>query len=366
MNVHSENKLHAALLIALLMVFVQGQGLARQRIVGYYAAYKSTIPYDSVEYSNLTDIIVSSVYLDTDGSLQYKDPRIPFPQLVDSAHKAGVKVLISIGGGNATVNACFPIVTADSATRRIIIHSIVTFLDTNDYDGVDIDWETPANAQQGDDLASLVREMRAKFNQVDPSWLITMAIPGWHIGAAFDYTDMDSYVDWYNVMCYDYMASWCYYAGHDSPLYESPNDPNGAGSDSATIHYLILRGIPRSKLVLGVPFYGDVFRARGLYKPGTFVGSTSYSENMNYIASGWHYNWDSVSEVPYLISPDSTRFISFEDTNSIKLKTEFAIREGLGGIMIWELSKDMYDGHQPLLEEIANTMRRLRQLEGKK
>ncbi len=350
-----------ALFVALSTMFTCVRAEARQRIVGYYAAYKYTIPPDSVEYSNLTDIIVSAVHLNALGALEHKDPQIPFPSLVRAAHKAGVKVLISIGGGNPKLKGYFALVTGNPATRAAMVRNVVDFLETNHYDGVDIDWETPGNADQCHDLTSLVRDLRTTFNHIHPSWLITMAIPHWHIGASFNYPILDKYVDWYNVMCYDYMASWCCYAGHDSPLYASPDDPNGAGSDSATIAFLLSRGIPSEKLVMGVPFYGDLFKAKGLYKPGRFIGQNFYSESMNFISEGWHYNWDGVSEVPYLINPDSTELISYENPRSLELKAEYSVKHHLGGIMIWELSKDMYHGRQPLLEEIANTMRRLGQ-----
>lgn len=347
------------LLVILFGLLISGSLSAQQRIVGYYAAYKaSTLPYNNVEYSNLTDINVAFAYPNANGSLGYIDPGMPFPQLVSAAHAAGVKVLISLGG--AANSTFFPDVTADSSGRATFINNIVLFLTTNNYDGVDIDWETPTNTQQTAQLTALVREMRARFNQVQPAWLITMAVPATSYGGQhFDYASLTPNVDWYNVMCYDFVGSWVQYAGHDSPLYQASNDPNRAGSDSTAIYYNISRGIPKNKLVLGVPFYGDVFAAAGLYQKGTWTGNTIYSGVMSYIASGWTYHWDSVSAVPYLTNPGSTQFLTFEDTNSVRLKTEFSVRQGLGGIMIWELSQDLYDGRQPLLETIANATREL-------
>lgn len=347
------------LLIVLFGVFISGSSSAQQRTVGYYAAYKaSVLPYSAVEYSNLTDINVAFAYPNADGSLGYADPGMPFPQLVSAAHAAGTKILISLGG--AVNSTYFPSVTADSALQAKLIDNIVAFIGTNGYDGVDIDWETPANAQQTAQQTSLVREMRARFNDVNPSWLITMAVPPTSYGGQhFDYANLTPNVNWYNVMCYDFVGSWVQYSGHDSPLYQASNDPNQAGSDSTAIVYNISRGIPRDKLVLGVPFYGDKFNATGLYKAATWTANTLYSDAMNDINSGWTYHWDSVSAVPYLTDPGSTQFVTFEDTNSVRLKTEFSVRQGLGGIMIWELSQDLYNGRQPLLETIANATRGL-------
>ncbi len=362
-NMHAARKCLFVLLAFFAGALVSSRTQAQGKIVGYYAAYKaSVLPYNQVEYSNLTDIDVAFAFPNADGSIGFIDPRIPFPQLVNAAHAAGKRVLISLGG--AANSTYFPSVTADSAVQAKFIDNIVAFIDTNDYDGVDIDWETPANAQQTAHLTAFVQSVRTAFDRIDSSRLITMAIPATSYGGQhFDYKSLTPYVDWYNVMCYDFVGSWVRYAGHNSPLYQAPNDPNQAGSDSSAVYYNISRGIPGNKLVLGVPFYGDVFNASGLYMTGTWTGNTVYSDVMNDINSGWTYKWDGVSEVPYLTNSASTQFITFEDTNSIKLKTEFSIRQGLGGIMIWELSQDLYNGRQPLLEAIAETMRGLTAIE---
>ena len=71
----------------------------------------------------------------------------------------------------------------------------------------------------------------------------------------------------------------------------------------------------------------------------------------------WVYHWDSVSKVPYHLKSDSTIFITFDDTESVKLKTEFSIYNNLGGVMIWALDQDIVNGTQPLLEAIGKTVR---------
>jgi len=336
-------------------------GNAQPKIVGYYASWNSNLlPYNDIEYSNLTDINVAFGTPNSDGSITY-DAGIPFTHLVESAHSAGVKVLISLGG--ASSGNSFTAATLDSTLRSKLIANVVSFLQTNNYDGVDIDWESPTNSTETAQLTSLIQEMRVDFNQINPSWLITMAIPATNYGGQhFDILNLVNFVDWFNVMCYDFVGSWTSYTGFNAPLYEISTDPNQAGSDSSSIVYWLSRSsqqisIPASKLVLGVPFYGDLFNAKGLYKKltNTTVSNPYYADAISYINSGWTYHWYDATKEPYLINPDTTKFITFEDTNSIKLKTEFAVRKNLGGIMIWELSQDMYNGKQPLLETISKT-----------
>lgn len=345
--------------ISILVLIGNAKASGQERIVGYYASWKSSaLPYDQVEYSNLTHIIVAFATPDSDGTLSY-DTGIPFAQLVDSAHANGVKVLLSIGGyGGGTY---FPNVTADSSSRGVFIDNIVSFLSTNHYDGVDIDWETPSTSGQTNSLTALVREMRSRFDEVDSSWLITIAAPAGNYGGQhFDYQGLTPYVSWYNLMCYDFVGSWCSYSGHNSPLYESRTDPNAAGADSNSIAYMHhTRGVPLDKIVLGVPFYAVSFNVSGLYMKLTdkTTSNPGYPEIMSDTGGDWKYNWDDVSKVPYLTNASLGKFITFEDTASIRLKAEFATRNKLGGMMIWELSQDMYEGSQPLLEALASALR---------
>ncbi|HUI29510.1 MAG TPA: glycosyl hydrolase family 18 protein [Candidatus Acidoferrales bacterium] len=338
---------------------------ASVKVVGYYTSWNaSTLPFDKIEYSNLTHIIIAFGTPNADGSISL-DTGIPFPQLVSAAHSAGTKVLISLGGAGSGTS--FSSATKDSALRASLIKNVVSFLQENNYDGVDIDWETPSDSAETAQLTSLIKEMRAEFTQVDSSWLITMAIPAGSYGGQYiDIRGLVGLVDWFNVMCYDFVGSWSTYAGHNSPLYQAQNDPNQAGSDSTAVVYWVSRGsrqisIPRNKLILGIPFYSVQFNAADLYQKltNTTTSNPYYADVMNDLISGWTYHWDNICQVPYLTNIGSGQFITFEDTNSVKLKVEYALRQQLGGIMIWELSQDLYNGSQSLLETIGGTVREL-------
>ena len=338
---------------------------AQMNVIGYYASWHSTLlPYDKIHYADLTHINVAFAYPNANGTMSYA-AGIPFLQLVQTAHVEGTKVLISLGGAGGSTH--FSAATADSVIRNTLITHIVGFLQTNDYDGVDVDWETPANATETGQLTLFIQEMRAKFDQVHPSWHITMAVPPTNWGGQhFDYLNLVSSVDWFNVMCYDFYGSWSGFAGHNSPLHQSTADPTQAGADSTAIVYMVSRGVPKTKLVLGIPFYGVQFNAGGLYQPLTNSTTSNpfYSDVVSHLSSGWAYHWDDISKVPYILNGDSTQFVTFEDTISIRLKVEFAMRQQLGGLMCWELAHDvMADGSQPLLEVMAKASRGVTRIE---
>jgi GH18 family chitinase len=351
-----------AVLVSWFFFFPSSLVLAQQITVGYYAAWKSSIlPFNEVKYSHLTHINVAFAYPLSNASLAFLGDGIPFPQLVSSAHAVGTKVLISVGG--AANSNYFAAATSIAELRGKLIENLVSFLQSTGYDGVDLDWETPTNSTETAQATTLVQEMRNRFNQVNSSWLITMAVPPTDYGGQhFDFPNLLASVDWFNVMCYDFYGSWSSYAGHDAPLYQTPADPTRAGSDSSAVVYMVSRGVPKSKFVLGIPFYGVQFYARGLYQRLTNSATSNplYADVLNDLATGWVYHWDDVAKVPYLTNADSTQFITFEDTNSVKLKVAFSVHQGLAGVMIWEISQDLVsNGSQPLLEAMDNIRRKL-------
>jgi chitinase len=327
--------------------------LAQQKVAGYYEGRLNLPAVDKMEFQNLTHVIQAFAYPNPDGSISFSSG-VPNADLITAVHLAKEKILISFQ--NDSTNG-FGTIAADSSIRAVFISNVVQFLRTNQYDGIDIDWEFPTYSQ-GKQLTELVIELRQKFNQIDSTWLITMAVPPTYLnGQNFQYSDMAAYIDWFSIMGYNFNGSWSGLTGHNAPLYSSPRHNNG--DDSSSIEYMTkIRQVPASKLLLGVPFYGTQFYSKGLYQTFTdTVINPTYADIENLVfPREWIYNWDTVSEVPYYTNKDSTIFITFDDTISIRLKTEYSISQKLGGIMIWALDQDLVNNSQPLLETIGQVI----------
>lgn len=334
---------------------------AQQKIVGYYPSWASFTP-SSFVFSDLTHIICCFARPNADGSITL-DSGIPNSSLIQAAHLAKVKVLLSFGGAGNSDG--FATMAADSSLRAKFINNVIAYFTSYQFDGIDIDWEFPTG-RQGSSLSQLVKDLRARFTTLKStagvdasSWLITMAVPPTaNNGALFQYEIMSPYVDWYNVMDYDFSGSWSSTAQHDAPLYAGAGDQSG--SASASVYYMsVTRSVPKNKIMLGVPFYGKTFNAAGLYK--SYSGSVpeiAYSDIMSTVsANGWTYYFDAAAQVPYYEKNDLTKFITFDDTTSLRIKTEYSIQQQLGGIMIWSIDQDVVNNKQPLLAAIAQTMR---------
>ncbi|MEI7542819.1 MAG: glycosyl hydrolase family 18 protein, partial [bacterium] len=331
----------------------------------YYNSGSSSYNSDNIPFDKLTHICHAFVIPNADGSLNIVAGFIE-PQLLTKAHNAGIKVLISVGGGG-TYGVCAAM-AGNATTRNNFENIIVSFIQNYGYDGIDIDWEGMTNSTDKANYTSLITELRTKFNSSQPagtSWLITAAVPMTNYwGQWIDYPAIVNSIDFFNIMTYDMHGGWGDHAGHNAPLYANPSDPDAMSVVMGIDYTVVTRGVPASKLVMGVPFYGhdyktieSLFGSCGGTCGYTNVVSLNYNEvATTYLNNGWTYNWDTVSHVPYLTKDSGTGVIVYDDPQSITEKVNYAITtRNLKGVMMWEISADyMPLLGQPLMDAMYN------------
>ena len=330
--------------------------IGEKLVIGYYPHWlKDDLPPEEIDLENLTHIIHAFAWPNSDGTLSTYNGMID-GNLNYQVHLSGKQILISLGGwGNSTA---FSDVTGNSSLRSTFIANIISFIQQNDYDGVDIDWEYPSTLADRENLTLFVSELRSALDMIDSGYLLTMAISSgnWY-GQWFDYEKLVSICDWLGVMTYDFHGTWSSHAGHNSPI-SSPSNCSDGSVETALSYLRDQRYIPSNQLVLGIPFYGKVFNAPLLYESFTgVVTDLEYNEIPSLINAGWSRLWDDYSKVPYLLNNDATKLITYDDSISVALKAERAIQENLSGVMIWAIGQDLNNGRQPLLEAVGNSMR---------
>jgi chitinase len=316
--------------------------------------FKGTLLPQDIRYDYITHIMHAFAWPNDDGSISSYDAVVD-TGLINSTHRQGRKILISLGG--ASQSGSFPVVAADTTLRRTFINNIVAYVTNNEYDGVDLDWEGPQNTTERNNESALVRELRTAFNMVNTPLLIAMAVgPTNWSGQWHDFNSLKQYVDWFNAMTYDFHGSWSSVAGYNAPLYAPAGDPDG--SVDVGIKYLHqTRGIPANQLALGLPFYGRRFQAAAPYASKTEpTTDIFYSDAMSDLGQGWTYNWDTLSQVPWLQSPSHAMFDTFEDSASLTMKCNYARNQNLSGVMIWALGQDLSPSGQPLMEAVGKAM----------
>jgi chitinase len=329
---------------------------AQNTVVAYYPDWmESILPPQDIEFQNLTYVFHAFAWPQSNGNIDYYSGMFNYG-LANAAHNAGKKVLLALGGWGQSDG--FAPMAADSLARNNFINNVVQLISGKNYDGVDFDWEFPANVTEGKNLTKLIMELRERFNQENPEWLITMAVSvGSYNGQYLEFSKLINYIDWFSMMGYDIHGSWTVHAGHNAPIYQPSNCSDGA-DDLGLIFLKVERQVPGNKILLGVPFYGKEFESTGLYQPITgSVTDLTYSDIAPRISSSnWEYNWDDFSRVPYLLNTEHTKFVTYDDTMSIRIKCDYAKENQLAGIMIWSLGQDLVSNKQPLLETIGKNM----------
>jgi chitinase len=122
--------------------------------------------------------------------------------------------------------------------------------------------------------------------------------------------------------------------------------------------YLIGRGMPANRLALGIPLYGKGFAVSEPYastkerKPVQRAPGGNYSRLVQLQKEqGWTRQWDDETKSPWLVAPDRSAVIGYDDVESIALKTEWGMKLGLRGVFFWEINQDrLADGTNPLQE----------------
>lgn len=94
-----------------------------------------------------------------------------------------------------------------------------------------------------------------------PHFYLTIAAPAGPLKySLLDLEGMEPYMDFVNLMAYDYSGSWDNHTGHNANLYPSKKNNISTPFNTAdAVDYYVDNGIPSEKLVLGMPLYGRAF-----------------------------------------------------------------------------------------------------------
>ncbi|WP_234542237.1 glycosyl hydrolase family 18 protein [Streptomyces shenzhenensis] len=266
-----------------------------------------------------------------------------------------LKILWSFGGwtwsGGFAQAAANPTAFADSCYNLV---KDPRWADV--FDGIDIDWEYPNACGLSCDTSgsaafkNLMAALRAKFGS---SALVTAATTadgsaGGKIDAT-DYAGASQYVDWYNVMSYDFFGAWATTgptAPH-SPLTSYSGIPT-AGFDTAdAMAKFKAQGVPASKLLIGIGFYGRGWTGVTQDAPGgtaTGAATGTYEqgiEDYKVLKTSCPVT-GTVAGTAY--AHCGTNWWSYDTPSTIAGKMSWAKSQGLGGAFFWEFSGDTSDG----------------------
>jgi chitinase len=298
-------KTAAFLFFVWLALVAPGRAQAQFRVVGYVPAWRGT--FDSTRLAQVTHVNYAFVQPTASGGLEPLPNPARLRRLVAAAHAAGVRVLVSVGGWHGGDHSAFDTLAADAGHSRALVRNLLHLVRQYRLDGLDIDWEHPS-ARTAARYAALMQQLATPLHRRGK--LLTAAVAGGTWAGPGILPSVFENVDFLNIMAYD----------------AAPPAHSTYEAAAQTLTYWQNRGLPVSKTVLGVPFYGQ----------------PSQESFATLLARGADPKTDLFNKVGY------------NGLATIERKTQLAL-DRASGLMIWELTQDA-PGANSLLTAISRVL----------
>lgn len=239
--------------------------------------------------------------------------------------KPSLQVMLSVGGWGS---GRFSEMAAADSLRRSFAGDCARIVKDFGLDGIDIDWEYPTQDMAGisaspadtDNFTLLMRDLRQALGPDKALTLATVCSAQY-----IDFKAILPYIDFVNVMAYDMGTD----SGHHASLY--PSGHSGTLTSHEAIEAHLKAGVPPSKLVMGMPFYGKGREGYRAYADSVAAGQT---------AQRYVERWDSIGQFPYMADGDGTFVFGFENPRSLAAKCQYILDRDLLGGMYWEYADD--------------------------
>ncbi|WP_167618311.1 glycoside hydrolase family 18 protein [Maribellus sediminis] len=337
-------------------------------VVAYVAGYRD-FDFSTIDVSGITHINYAFGNI-RDGEAVFDTTKIDGKNLTPDdlvklnglkSKNPDLKILVSIGGWSWSGG--FSDAALTESSRKRFAESCARFVKDYQLDGIDLDWEYPnqvgaGNIHRPEDVHNFTLMLKAVREELDnltvesdgeKHYLLSIAT-----GADKAYVDntelgkLGEYLDFLNIMTYDFYNGLHHVNGHHSNLNPSAQPDLDMNSVVNAVDLHTKAGFPVERINLGIPFYGRIWKgveADGnqiLFNKAETVGMgidyVDFFQNIN--ANGYTRYWDDTAKAPYLWNPEKKEFISYEDEESIAYKIDYLKKRGLAGIMFWEYSAD--------------------------
>jgi chitinase len=303
-----------------------------------------------------------------------------------------LRVQISLGGWTGSAHFSDAVLT-DAARKKFAASCIDLFVKGNlpglapgaaagIFDGIDFDWEWPGSEgntgntirpEDKQNYTLMVQEFRHQLDALGAtahkhySLTAFLAAAPAKQDAGYEVRKVMRTLDFATVQGYDMHGTWEMVTNHQSALYPPKGEPqNPDFTVSRAVNSLIASGAPRSKLVVGVPFYSygwtdlDSTANHGLFQtahalpPGSAVAGQEDYRNLKALpGQGFKVYRDRRAGFSWLF--DGKTFWTYDDPTVMSWKTDYIRDQHLGGAMAWSLDAD--DAQGSLMATLACGLR---------
>jgi chitinase len=289
-----------------------------------------------------------------------------------------LKVQISLGGWTKSKWFSDAVLTEESR-RKFAASCVDLFIKGNlpgadgaaagIFDGIDFDWEWPGspgndgNIVRDVDKQNFTLALQEFRRQLDAygrtthkhySMTAFLAADPAQIDKGYEVRKVFRTLDFATVQGYDMHGAWEPVTNHQSALYPPKGEPKDPDfTVSRAVNALLERGAPRSKVVVGVPFYSRGWTNvastanHGLFQtgtpaPGIEPGYDDYRNLKTLTSQGFTVYRDRRAGFSWLF--DGKTFWTYDDPTVMAWKADYIACRDLAGVMAWSLDADDEQG----------------------
>ncbi|WP_270506983.1 peroxiredoxin [Paraclostridium sordellii] len=323
------------------------------RLVGTYVLGDPS----NVDAFLLDFVIYAFAEIKSDGTLFIPTPRYLRQLLALRQDNPDLRVIVAIGGWGQDG---FSDAAQTPSSRYNFAREVNALIKQYNLDGIDIDWEYPANSAAGiksrpEDKENFTLLLTAIRDVIGYDKWLSVAGTGdkAYINQSVEIDNIAPLINYFNLMSYDFTAGETgpNAKKHQSNLYDSNLSIPGYSVD-AMVRNLIAAGMPSQKILLGVPFYGRL---------GATITKSYDQLRRDFInKNGYTYKFDKDAQAPYL-EREGELAMSYDDLLSIYIKSQYVIDNCLGGIFSWMAPYDRANILARAMNEGINDPNKLRQ-----
>ncbi|MBK9460061.1 MAG: T9SS type A sorting domain-containing protein [Sphingobacteriales bacterium] len=316
-----------------------------REVYGFHPYWIGASTYNNYDYHLISTLAYFSYELNPNTG-SYTDLHAwKTTNAINLARAAGCKIDLTVTNFGSANNTAF---LTNQTAWDTFADSLIAVLNVRQANGVNIDFEG-ASSSQDDNFTAFITYLDNRLATDRPNTTISIDLYAVDWGGFFNIADLVPHVDRFIIMGYDYHYSGDAQAGPCAPLYTGSIWGNITLTKSVNTY--LTAGIPPSKLIMAIPYYGYDWTTESASIPSNTT-ATGSSRTYRYLRDNFYgiytRQWDSHSSTPYFVylSGGNTRQCWFDDEVSLAQRYDLVLNKQLAGTGIWALGYD--DGYNQL------------------
>ncbi|KAG9698182.1 glycoside hydrolase, partial [Aureobasidium melanogenum] len=345
------------------------------KIVGYYEGWNSQRP---CREDKLQDVPIG-VYTHINIAYATIDPQtfevLPptrgdadlYSAIGQSRWDPDLSMFISIGGWtfnqpSGPAATTFSDLVASEENQRAFFKSLISFMSTYGFDGVDLDWSYPGAKNRGgrpsdyDNFPIFIRRLKEALRGTTGRQGLSVTLPAsYRYLQHYDLEALNNDVEWFNLKSFDLHGTWD--KGDQQTEARMAAHANLTEIQDALDH-LWRNNIYPYKVVLGLALYGRGYTATSPscmelgcpFESGSLYGNCSleigvlHNTEIDTLLIEKNIEPNFLEDAAVKVVTWDDQWIAYGDVETLGIKVDFAKGQCLGGVMVSAMTHDDWNG----------------------